>query len=249
MKALTIDRTPASWTVVLDRPQAANALSGALIEELIEAVAEAEDAGTRVLAFRGAGRNFSAGFDLGDLEAQSDGDLLQRLVRIETLLQSIAHSTCLTVAFGHGHNFGAGVDLFAACRWRVADDTATFRMPGLVFGLALGTRRFASIVGTDNARDILEGLRTFSAAQGRDLGFVRSVVSQDDWACVLDEAKATAGSLPQESRKRLYEALDGGSRDEDMARLVRSAAVPGLKQRLRSYLAAQQEQRTPKGTR
>jgi enoyl-CoA hydratase/carnithine racemase len=213
-----------------------------MIEELTDAVAEAEAANVHVLAFRGEGRNFSAGFDFGDFEAQSDGDLLLRFVRIELLLQSIARSTCLTVAFAHGRNAGAGVDLFAACRWRVADCSATFRMPGLAFGLVLGTRRFAELVGKDNARDILEASRTFSTAQGQKLGFVSNMAPRDAWIRVLDEAKSVAATLPRESRRRLYQSLDSTSHDEDLALLTRSAAAPALKQRMRAYLAAQQRQ-------
>ncbi|MCR2153265.1 hypothetical protein NSX49_23710, partial [Salmonella enterica] len=76
-----------------------------------------------------------------ELDAQSEGDLLLRFVRIETLLQRVAASPCLTVGLAHGRNFGAGVDLFGACKWRVSAPDASFRMPGLKFGLVLGTRR------------------------------------------------------------------------------------------------------------
>jgi enoyl-CoA hydratase/carnithine racemase len=243
MTDISVQRAADCWTVALDRPASANALSAAMVEALIETVAQAEAAGVAVLAFEGRGRNFSAGFDFSGFEAQSEGDLLQRFVRIELLLQAITCSPCLTVAFAHGRNFGAGVDLYAACRWRVAEESATFRMPGLAFGIVLGTRRFGAIVGRDNAREILEGLRTVTATEGRAMGFVRRIAAADAWPAVIEEAQATASGLPPESRVRLYRTLDGGGHDEDLAELVRSAAQPGLKQRMRDYLSAQERQR------
>jgi enoyl-CoA hydratase len=237
---LEIRREDDCWSVTLDRPAVANALSAALVESLIETVEEAGQAGVAVLAFKGQGRNFSAGFDFGGLDSLSEGDLLQRFVRIEQLLQLIARSPCLTLGFVHGRNFGAGVDLYAACRWRVASETAAFRMPGLAFGIVLGTRRFAAIVGSNKAREILESLKTFTAQEGQALGFVHRIAPAEEWPLIIQEARTVASNIPDASRRRLYEALASDQVDEDLANLVRSAAEPGLKQRIRTYLAAQQ---------
>ena len=235
---LAIERDGDRVTFVLDRPEKANALSAELVEALIDGVAKAHANGASVLAFRGNGRNLSAGFDFSGYESQTEGDLLRRFVRIETLLQAIANSPCLTVAFAHGRNFGAGVDLFAACRWRVATPDATFRMPGLAFGLVLGTRRFAAIVGTEPAREVLEGLGTFDASRGAQMGFVRRVADASSWDAIVEEALATARKIAPESRAALYRVISRASDDADMAELVRSASAPGLKDRIREYLAA-----------
>ncbi|HET9576259.1 MAG TPA: enoyl-CoA hydratase/isomerase family protein [Usitatibacter sp.] len=236
---LAIEREADCWTLVLDRADKANALSPELVEALIEGVAGAEAAGVPVLAFRGNGRNLSAGFDFTGYEAQGEGDLVLRFVRIETLLQSIARSSCLTVGFAHGRNFGAGVDLFAACRWRVATPDATFRMPGLGFGLVLGTRRFASIVGAENARTVLETLATFDAQRAAAMGFATRIAAAGEWPAVMQEARDTTAVLTPDSRRRLYGAVLKDSDDADLADLVRSAAAPGLKERIARYLAAQ----------
>jgi enoyl-CoA hydratase/carnithine racemase len=241
---VSVRREDGCWSVVLDRAGKANALSASMVEALIAAVEEAHAARVPVLAFEGSGRNLSAGFDFGDYESQSEGDLVLRFVRIESLLQSIARSPCLTVAFAHGRNFGAGVDLFAACRWRIAAPEATFRMPGLAFGLVLGTRRFASIVGRETAREILESLDTFDAGRAQATGFVRRIAPREEWPAVLQEAVARARTLPAESRAALYRALDAAAHDADLADLVRSASAPGLKARIARYLAEQRAART-----
>jgi enoyl-CoA hydratase/carnithine racemase len=236
---LAIERDGDRWTFALDRPAKANALSAALVEALIDGVEEAHATGASVIAFRGNGRNLSAGFDFTGYESQSEGDLLLRFARIETLLQAIAHSTCLTVAFAHGRNFGAGVDLFGACRWRIAAPEAAFRMPGLGFGLVLGTRRFAAIAGAGRARDVLERLAVFDAAAAREMGFVTRIAEAAQWPAILGEAAEVASSLDARTRAALYRVTLDDTRDADLADLVRSAAAPGLKQRIAAYLAAQ----------
>ncbi|MFY2999698.1 enoyl-CoA hydratase/isomerase family protein [Achromobacter xylosoxidans] len=236
--ALRVERHGSAQVLTLARPEKMNALSAELVEALIAAVDAAPAQGADVIVLRGEGRNFSAGFDFGDWEAQSEGDLLLRFVRIETLLQRVAASPCLTVGLAHGRNFGAGVDLFGACKWRVAAPDASFRMPGLKFGLVLGTRRFAALVGAERARAILEQASVFDAAQAHRDGFVSHLTAPDSWPGIERQAGEAAGALAGASRAQLYAALSAEQPDTDLARLVRSAAEPGLKARVAAYLQA-----------
>jgi len=233
-----VETRGACRTLVLNRPEKMNALSAELVEALIAAVDAAHADRMQVLVLRGEGRNFSAGFDFGGVESQSEGDLVLRFVRIETLLQHIAASPCLTVALAHGRNFGAGVDLFGACKLRCATPDSGFRMPGLKFGLVLGTRRFADAVGHETARAILEQARVFGADEAQRIGFVHRLADTADWPGVVEEAARTAGSLDDATRASLYRVLARDRADADMADLVRSAAEPGLKARIAAYLEA-----------
>jgi enoyl-CoA hydratase len=236
---LKVVREDGIWTLTLSRPEKRNALSDELVSQLIEAVAEAHAHSASTLVFRGEGSNFSAGFDFSGVETQSEGDLLLRFVRIEFLLQAIASSACLTVGLVHGRNFGAGVDLLAACRYRVASPGATFRMPGLRFGLVLGTRRFAAIVGTSKAREILETSATFDAAQALQMGFIHKIVEENDWSKEIGTATAAGAVLDDPvTRAALYRVLTEAQDCADLAELVRSAARPGLKARIAHYLAS-----------
>ena len=235
---LRVERDGPVRTFILDRPSKMNALSTELVEALIENVREAEAQGAALLVFRGEGRNFSAGFDFTGIAEASDADLLHRFVRIETLLQTVARSPCLTLALAHGRNFGAGVDFIAACRWRIASSDATFRMPGLKFGIVLGTRRFAGIVGAEKARGILETARTFDAAEAQAIGFLNGIAGIDDWPARVEQAREAARSLPDGSRRALYSVLSDGHADADLGALTRSACEPGLAERIRKYLAS-----------
>jgi enoyl-CoA hydratase len=236
--AVALDRSDDVWTVTLDRPDKRNALSADLVESLLELVERAPREGARVLVLRGEGRNFCAGFDLSDAHERSEGELVLRFIRVEMLLQAVASSPCLTVGLAHGRNFGAGVDLIAACRQRYGTPDATFRMPGLKFGLVLGTRRFGDIVGRERAVGLQEEAATFDARQASDMGFLHGIMDQAEWPPVVEMARAKAAMLPDWSRRALYDVLSSAQADADLAWLVRSAARPGLKQRIAEYLRA-----------
>jgi enoyl-CoA hydratase/carnithine racemase len=233
---LSVCHTGEVCEITLTRADKMNALSADLVEGLLAAVTEAGQRRCAVIALRGEGRNFSAGFDFGNVQEQSEGDLLLRFVRLETLLHTLASADALTIAFAHGKNFGAGADLFGACHRRICTEDATFRMPGLKFGLALNTRRFCNIVGSDAAREILGKTRTFAADEGQRLGFVTGIAAQADWPGHIARAAEDAQSLAASARKMLHDAVSHERADEDLARLVRSASAPGLKARIAHYL-------------
>jgi enoyl-CoA hydratase/carnithine racemase len=238
MSEMRAERSGTTTTITLDRAAKMNALSATLVEALIAALEAAHRDCTRLVVLRGEGRNFSAGFDFGGYESQSEGDLLLRFTRIEQMLQLVHHAPFETLALAHGKNFGAGVDLVGACSRRVGTVDSTYRMPGLKFGLVLGTRRFALQVGSDAARAILAESKTFGAEEGARIGFLSQVAETDAWPAVIAGAAEAAGALPPESHARLVAASRIDTRDADLAELVRSAAAPGLKQRIAQYLVA-----------
>lgn len=222
-------------TVTLSRPERGNALDAALVTALRTAVAEAEDTGVRLLVLRGEGRALCTGFDLTDLQAQSDADLLARFVAIELLLQAVRHAPVPTLALGHGRMFGAGADLFAACTWRVADPAARFAFPGARFGLILGTRRLAAIVGEWQALDLTARGQSLDAPAAHACGLATRLAPQEAWP---EEVAAMAGELAKVERPAalaLATAARHDTRDADLAALVRSAAVPGLGGRIAAY--------------
>ena len=234
---LSVARHGNVWHAKLDRPAKLNALDAGVVEALIQTVNEAETQKISALVLSGGGKNFSAGFDLAEIENQTDAELLWRFVRIELLLQSLAHASFATVALAHGRNFGAGVDVFAACRYRVAAPGTTFRLPGLQFGLVLGTGRLISILGADRARYILEDSRIFDARQAYEWGFIHQEVTPENWDTVISERVSAARALPDDARQKLYALSSYSDADRDLAELVRSAAKPGIKTRLTEYKA------------
>ena len=221
--------------LTLNRPGKANALSASLVEALINAIEYASTDGTRLLILDGNGNHFCAGFDFtGYLEA-SEGDLVLRFVRIEHLLQQIYHAPIATLVLAHGRIFGAGADMVCACGTRIAAPGTTFRMPGLRFGLVLGTRRLAHRIGTSAARDLLATSRTFHADEALELGFATQIAAPVDWPPLTDAARTASAALTRPSLARLNEQTVTDTRAADMAALAQSASVPGLKERIRIF--------------
>lgn len=218
-------------TLTLDRPELGNALGPALVEALIAETSRAvQDDALHTLVLRANGKHFCTGLDLSGLESLSDGDLLLRLVRVETLLSMWWHAPLRTVALAQGRTWGAGADLFAVCEQRVAAVGTTFRFPGAQFGIVLGTRRLAQRIGVDAARRlVLEG-GEFDTAQAHAAGLVSAVGTTPPSGEPVVQGR-TAGAIRAASRADL--------RDADLAALVRSAAEPGLVARITGYRARQ----------
>lgn len=221
--------------ITLNRPEKANALDEAMVAALLDAFAAAREDGTRLLILDAAGKHFCAGFDLGNLDDCSDGDLMLRFVRVETALQALYHLPFPTLALAKGRAMGAGADLFAACSRRVVAPETQFRMPGLAFGILLGTRRLAARIGADAARRIQNETRAFDASEALALGFATDIAEEPGWPPVIDAATAAANALAPEATAALFRATAPDTRAEDMADLAASAARPGLKQRIQAY--------------
>lgn len=221
--------------LTLNRPQKANALSGALVEALIDAVEYAATDGTRLLILDSAGSHFCAGFDFTDVQTQSEGDLALRFLRIETLLQALYHAPCATLVLAQGKVFGAGADIVASCGMRIAAPGTSFRMPGLRFGVVLGTRRLVHRIGADQARDILSTSRSFDAAEALSTGFLTGIATAEEWPALTAAAQSAAETLTPAAAAALHRRTVTDSRAEDMAELARSVSTPGLKERIRKY--------------
>lgn len=234
---ILIERSSGFTRLTMNRPEKANAFNASLVESLLKAVENAKEDGTRLLVFEGHGTSFSGGFDFTGIKKQSDADLVFRFIRIETLLQTVYHAPFVTIALAHGRVFGAAADLVCACSRRIAAPATTFRMPGLGFGVVLGTRRLVHRVGADAAREILQETRTFDAEEACRLNFLHGIVDRSEWPALVAEASTAAQTLDLDARTTLFDISVTDSRDADMAAMVRSVASPGLRERMLAYVA------------
>ena len=240
--------TPAPGCVVLtlNRPDRGNALSASLVQALDEAMDRAEQHPPRLLVFRGVGRNFCTGFDLSDLHTETDDSLLARFTRVELLLQRVYYAPFATLALAQGRTMGAGADLFCACteRWMVGD--TSFAFPGAGFGLVLGTRRLAHTVGPRQALAWIESGATIDAANAIRSALASAHVQTDALDDAIESLLHQKSRLDDTTQPAIHQAAHARLRSsvesfgaEDLSRLVRSAARPGLKQRIQDYRAAQ----------
>jgi enoyl-CoA hydratase/carnithine racemase len=225
-------------TVTLARADRGNALDGALVEALRAGVAQAGDPAVRLMVLRGAGKALCTGFDVGGIEAETDASLLSRFVAIELLLQAVRHAPVPTVALGHGRMFGAGADLFAAATWRIADPGSRFAFPGARFGLVLGTRRLTAIVGEARALALTSRGQGLDAEGALGCGLATSLLAQEGWDAEVAAIGAEVARVDRATALALAGAARADTRDADLAALVRSAAVPGLRERIAAYAGA-----------
>ena len=137
-------------TLTLNRPQAFNALSEALLDALQEQInALMDDDEARVVIVRGAGRAFCAGHDLKEMRAQPSTAYYQALfARCGKVMTGLMRLPQPVIAQVHGIATAAGCQLVASCDLAVASADARFAVSGVNYGL------FCSTPGVALARNL-----------------------------------------------------------------------------------------------
>lgn len=237
MTVLRLTREADSATLVLNRPDRANALDSDLVEALHGALDDLEQTPPGFVLLVAEGRNFCAGFDFSGFEEAPVSELCWRFVRIEQLLQRLAHAPWPVAALVQGPAYGAGADIVVACPDSSAAATARFRMPGWKFGLALGTRRLIARAGAAAAHEFLAQARTVDSAEARQLGLVRRVHAPGEEGVQVVAMRETALGLSASAARRLAAIAVPDTRAEDMASLVESLTDGDLKARIGRFRA------------
>ena len=222
----------------LNRPAVGNALDLALVEALLDALDGIDGDTCDTVVLSGEGKGFCGGLNLSQMDNESDATLLLLLTRIEILLQKVAALPQDTVALAHRFAFGAGADLFAACRRRIAAPGTKFAFPGVRFGVALGTGRLARRVGPDTARRMLAATAPIELDLALASGLASEQRVQEEWPALIDDLATASSSLDAGMARVVADRLNPGKDDEDLAALVRTASRPGLKQRVADYAAS-----------
>ncbi len=227
--------------LTLDRPTKGNSLSADMVQQLDAAIDSCCANGTQALLIEGSGANFCTGFDLSNLDAETDDGLLARFVRVELMLQKLYRAPFITSALAHGKTWGAGADLFAACTMRWARPDTTFAFPGAAFGLVLGSGRLAELTGTAKATEWIAAGRQITAREAGDHALVQQVSDTLDTAQAMAQLRALVDRLETQTLQQICAATrtrELSADATDLARLARSAARPGVKARILAYRAA-----------
>jgi len=189
-----VEREPPIAVVRLNRPEARNALSDALMDELVARLSELDaDGDVRCIVLAGDERAFAAGADIAELAAATAVELYQapRVARWDAIRKL---STPLVAAVS-GWCLGGGCELAMTCDLIVASDTARFGQPETGLGIipgAGGTQRLARAVGKALAMDMVLTGRILTAHEALAAGLVARVVAREAW---LDEARRVAGEI------------------------------------------------------
>jgi methylglutaconyl-CoA hydratase len=235
--------------LTLNRPDKRNAIDAAMVDALLEQLAAADlAAGVRVISIRGAGSDFCAGADLGELLASVDQSAeanvagAERLGRVFTLVREMPKPV---VAVVHGRALAGGCGLATACDMILARDDATFGYPevhrGFVPAMVLGLLRRA--VGEKVAFDLVATGRPVTAGQALELGLISRVIPagqfETDAAHVLADLAALSPSALALTKRLLY-AVDTADFEAAIALGARVNAVargtPDFKEAVEKFL-------------
>src|SRR5436309_3900124 len=194
MALVLLEREEPIAVVLLNRPDALNALSDELMEELVTALEELDrEEAVRCIVLGGSERAFAAGADIAELARSSAIELYYQR-RIERWDAIRALWTPLVAAVS-GFCLGGGCELAMACDLIVASETAVFGQPETGVGIlpgAGGTQRPTRAVGKALAMDLILSGRRLSAREALAAGLVARVVAREAW---LDEAKRVAREI------------------------------------------------------
>ncbi len=231
-----------SWGVrlVLDRPDKLNALNHDLVEALDRAIeAAGADPDVRVVVIEGAGRAFSAGYDLNEeVDEGIEGplqwhDLLARDVAFTLRVWDCPKPVIAQV---HGYCLAGALELAMACDLIVAAEGTKLGEPEIRYGSAPVTLLMPSLIGQKKARELLLTGDLVDAAEAERIGLVNRVVHMNQLAGTVDDlAERLARTPPEVMRltKRmlnraqaasgLHDAVAAGL---DLGSIINSADTP-----------------------
>jgi enoyl-CoA hydratase/carnithine racemase len=182
----------------LDRPEARNALSPELMEELASTCERwDEDPDVRCIVIAGGDDWFAAGADIKVMAQRTFAEALTsptarfwpRLAAIRTPL----------VAAVSGYALGGGCELALACDMIVASEEAQFGQPEILLGIIPGgggTQRLARVMGKQRAMELVLTGRRISASEANELGIVTKLAPADGWLDAALELAATVAERP-----------------------------------------------------
>lgn len=196
IEPLLVDRKGPCAVLTLARPEALNALSGALRRALIAALdALAREEAIRVVVITGAGRAFCAGLDVKELAAS--GADVSANVEAENIVAAIERFRKPVIAAVNGLAVTGGVELMLACDMTIASEQAAFVDSHVKIGLTPGwglSQRLSRLIGVQRAKEMSLSARRVDAAQALAWGLVNHVVPAAD---LMPRALALAGEIAQ----------------------------------------------------
>lgn len=202
-------------TLTLNRPQSANAMSKALVQQLGQHLQVVQrDPQVRALILTGAGdRVFCAGADLKERATMAAEDVPIFLAKARDFIDQLAQLRCPTIAALNGSAFGGGLELALACDLRIAADdikvglteTSLAIIPG-----AGGTQRLPRLVGVARAKELILTARRITAERAAEIALVNEVVPRQELAQrAWQVAMEIAGNGPVAVAQAKL-AIDGG---------------------------------------
>jgi enoyl-CoA hydratase len=198
----------------LNRPQALNAPSAALIEDLNAALEAFEtDPAIGAIVLTGSEKAFAAGADIKEMQDKTFaeafvGDFIARW-------ENVAKARKPIIAAVAGFALGGGCEIAMMCDFILAADTAKFGQPEIRLGVipgAGGTQRLTRAVGKAKAMEMILTGRMMDAPEAERSGLVSRVLPS---ASLIEEALKTAAVIAALSRPAIYAAKEAVNRAQE----------------------------------
>ena len=253
---LTLEYEGAVALITLNRPEKRNAISYALIDDLMRALTEVEQADAVVLILTGAGKSFCSGMDLEELKQITGKTAAENLKDSQTmglLFRSIYEFPKATIAAVNGPAIAGGTGIATLCDFTVASTEAKFGYTEVRIGFlpAIVSTFLIRQIGEKQARDLLLTGRIISAETALEMGLINEIVQHDS---LMTRARSLANELLENSPSSLAatkQLLSGYAFDEINASIkaavdanARIRATHDFREGVTSFL----EKRKPKWT-
>jgi len=208
--------TPWGVRLMLDRPAKLNALSGPLIHDLLQALdAAIAEPAVRVIVIEGAGRAFSAGYDLSEeVEGGVHGPVEWRAFLAADVAATLRILDCPkpVIAQIHGYALAGGLELAMACDLIVAAEGTKLGEPEIRYGSAPVTLLMPYLIGQKRTRELLLTGDLIDAAEAERIGLINRVVPADRLAAEVDALADRLARTPPEvmsqTKAMLNRAMD-----------------------------------------
>lgn len=251
--SISADRVGTVAVLTLDRPDRRNALDGPTADELTGLLAELrDDDSIRSLVVAGAGSDFCAGADLGELERCATGEEFHTFVgRLSRALELVDTFPKPVIAAVQGSALGGGFELALACDVILLATGARLGLPEIRLGLlpaAGGTQRLTRAAGASVAKQMLLTGESITAERAIELGLAVGVVPNVDLLRAAAELAASLSSGPRTTVEAALRLVDTGTMELSAAISYEQETVsllfdqPGRIEGLRAFRA----RRTPR---
>lgn len=214
-------------TVVLNRPDARNAMNAQMCHELISVSQQiSETSDIRVVLIKGAGDIFCAGGDLKERKGMSNEDVLARRDLAFDAYASIEQIPQPVVTAIHGAAYGSGLELVAVSDFTLASSQTKFCYPEVGWGSIGATQRLPRIVGPRVAKELLFTSRVFFASEAKEIGLINHIYATDELGANAQLlVKKIAAAAPLAMRLTKYSVNSGLQTTPAGARSIELQAI------------------------
>ena len=207
---------------MLNRPDAMNALSSGLMQEIEQASREfLDDEETRVVIFRGAGKHFSAGADLKEGRPARNMVMQRRDLTLGArMIRSITEIHQVTIAAIHGVALGGGACIPTACDFRIATDDAVCGYPEVNLGMNLMWQSLplcVRLIGPARAKRMIMLGDKENAETLLDWGFLDQVVPLSELDQAVELMASRYAGQPPAAMQMIKESVNAVSSGMDQA--------------------------------